>query len=123
MNKAIIIGNLGGDPELAYTPQQVPVCKFSVATTERFKDKEETTWHKVVVWQKTAENCAKYLAKGSKVCVEGRITHRSFEGRNGEKVHITEIVASHVEFLSRSNKEQDGGARGDSYEGPNNDSW
>jgi len=100
MNKAILIGNLGKDVELRYTAEQTPVANFTLATTEWSKDKEVVTWHQVVAWSKTAENCAKYLTKGSKVCVEGRIQNRSYTDKEGVKRYTSEVVANHVEFLS-----------------------
>src|SRR5439155_26258196 len=82
VNKVILIGNLGADPELKYTPTNTPVCNLSVATNEVFKDKtgqrqERTEWHRVTVWRDQAENCSKYLAKGRSVYIEGRLQTRS----------------------------------------------
>ena len=103
MNKAMLIGNLGKDPELRYTQNQTAVASFSVATAERQKKGETwenvTEWHNVVTWGKTAENCAKYLAKGKKVFVEGKIQTRSWEDKDGNKRYTTEIVAQNVQFL------------------------
>lgn len=103
VNKATIIGNLGRDPEVRFTPGGQAVCKFSVATTEKWtKDgekKEETTWHNVVVWGKQAETCGQYLAKGRQVYVEGKIINRSYDDKDGNKKYITEIVARDVRFL------------------------
>lgn len=99
MNKVFLLGNLGNDPELRYTPSQVAVASFSVATTERSKDKDITTWHKVVVWDKLAENCKKYLYKGSKILVEGKLQTDSYD-KEGVKHYSTKIVATKVEFLS-----------------------
>lgn len=101
MNRVIICGNLGGDPELRYTQNQTAVATFNVATTEHGKDgKQLTEWHRVVVWEKLAENCGKYLEKGKKVLVEGRLGTRSWEDKNGVKRSTTEIIAKHVEFLT-----------------------
>lgn len=105
VNKAILVGNLGKDPELRYTPSGTAVCNFSIATTHRFKDKqgeqqEETTWHNIVVWAGLAEVCGKYLEKGKQVYIEGRIQNRSYEDRDGNKKYITEIVASDMQMLS-----------------------
>lgn len=104
INKVMIMGRLGQDPELRHTQSQIPVCTMNVATTE-FKqspdgERSETTeWHRVIVWRKQAENCAKYLAKGRGVFVEGRLQTRSWEDQNGQKRYTTEIVASNVQFL------------------------
>lgn len=111
MNKAILLGNLGRDPELKYTQNQVPVCSFSIATTEKRKDQggawvDVTEWHKIVTWQKTAENCGKYLTKGSKVLVEGKIQTRKYEAKDGSDKYVTEIVAQTVQFLSTTKKEE-----------------
>lgn len=104
MNRATIIGNLGGDPELRHTNSGTPVCSFSVATNERWTDakgerQERTEWHRVVVWGKQGENAAKYLSKGRQVCVEGRIQTRSWEDKNGTTRYTTEIVSQRLEFL------------------------
>lgn len=100
LNKAIIIGHLGKDPELRPVGEG-NVCNFSVATSEKYKDKETTEWHRVVVWGKLADVCGKHLAKGSQVCVEGKIQTRTWE-KDGVKQYSTEIVASDVRFLSKS---------------------
>ena len=104
LNKAMIIGRLGQDPELRYTQDGMPVCKFSVATDESYIDKsgqkhEKTEWHKVITFQKQAENCSKYLHKGSLVFVEGSLTTNKWEGKDGKTNYSTEIKASRVQFL------------------------
>lgn len=104
INKVILIGNLGADPELR-TAGSIPVCTFRMATSERWKDKsgqqqERTEWHRIIVWGKSGENCARYLSKGGKVYVEGRIQTREWEGQDGGKRYTTEIVANTVQFLS-----------------------
>ncbi|MFW7381851.1 MAG: single-stranded DNA-binding protein [Oligoflexus sp.] len=104
VNKAIILGNLGQDPELRHTPSGAPVCTLSIATTDVRNDpngnrQEKTEWHRVVVWNKQAENCAKYLSKGRSVYVEGRIQTRSWEDQNGQKRYSTEIIAQTVQFI------------------------
>lgn len=104
VNKAIIIGNLGRDPEVRFTPSGRARATFSVATSERWTDQqgqkqERTEWHNVVVWGKQAETCGQYLAKGRQVFVEGRITSRSYDDKDGNKKYITEIVARDVRFL------------------------
>jgi single-strand DNA-binding protein len=105
INKAILIGRLGSDPEVRYTPSGVAVANFSIATSEEWKDKdsgekkERTEWHRIVAWSKLGEICGEYLAKGRQVYVEGRIQTRSWEDRDGNKRYTTEIVATDVQFL------------------------
>jgi len=109
VNKVILIGNLGSDPELKYTSGDRPVCNLSVATNETWKDKsgqrqQRTEWHRVTVWGVLAENCSKYLSKGRSVYVEGRLQTRSWEDRDGDKRYTTEVVAIHVLFLGGGEK-------------------
>lgn len=116
MNKAILVGNLGSDPELRYTQGGEPVANFSLATNKKWKSKsgesqEHTEWHKIVVWGKTAENCEKFLKKGSKVLVEGEIQTREWEDKEGGKRYTTEIKALGVDFLSTSSDSGSGGGR------------
>jgi single-strand DNA-binding protein len=105
VNKAIIIGNLGKDPELRYTATGTPVAKFSVATSESWTNKqtntkeEKTEWHNIVVWGKMAEICGEYLKKGRPVYLEGRIQTRKWEDKEGNNRYSTEIVANNVQFL------------------------
>jgi single-strand DNA-binding protein len=104
VNKAIIVGNLGRDPDVRFTPSGKAVAKFSVATTERWTDQqgqrqEKTEWHNIVVWGKQAETCGQYLSKGRQVYVEGRITSRNYDDKDGNKRYITEIIARDVRFL------------------------
>ena len=114
VNKVILIGNLGKDPELKYTPSGTAVAKFSLATNERYKDKagqvqERTEWHNIVAWQRTAEIAAEYLKKGRSVYIEGRIQTHSWDDKtSGQKKYMTEIVASHLVLL---------GGRGEGGEG------
>ena len=117
VNKVILIGNLGADPELKYTPSNRPLCNLRIATTEVFKDKsgqrqEKTEWHRVTVWGDQAENCNKYLAKGRSVYVEGRLQTRSYD-KDGQKHYATDIVADRVVFLGSGG----GGGAGGSGEG------
>jgi single-strand DNA-binding protein len=105
VNKAIIIGNLGGDCEIRYTNSGTGVANFNVATTERWKDKdgnmqESTEWHRIVAWGKLAEICAELLSKGSKVYIEGKIQTRSWDDQSGNKRYTTEIVAREMKMLS-----------------------
>jgi single-strand DNA-binding protein len=104
VNKVILIGNLGKDPELRYTPNGQPVTSFSLATTERWNDKnnqkqEKTEWHNIVVWGKLAELVNQYLKKGRSAYIEGRITTRSWDDKDGIKKYRTEIIANQVQFL------------------------
>jgi single-strand DNA-binding protein len=113
VNKVILIGNLGRDPELRYTAGGQPVASFSVATNERWNDREgkpqeRTEWHRIVVWGKQGENCANYLAKGRTVYIEGRLQTREWEDKEGQKRQTTEVVAQTVQFLGS----RDGAGRG-----------
>ena len=104
VNKVILVGNLGKDPELRYTPSGTAVCTFSLATTDRFKNKqgeqqERTEWHNIVVWAGLAEICGKYLTKGKQIYIEGRIQTRDWEDKEGVKRYTTEIVASQMIML------------------------
>lgn len=110
-NRVVIMGNLGQDPELRYTQTQTPVCTLSVATTDYRtgadgQRQEQTEWHRIVVWSKQAENCAKYLAKGRTVLVEGRLQTRSWEDKQGQKRYVTEIIAQNVQFVGGSSGAQ-----------------
>jgi len=114
VNKAIIVGTLGKDPEVRKTPNGNTVASFSVATNEKFNDKqgqkqEKTEWHNIVVWGKVAELCGQYLAKGKSVYLEGKITTRSWDDQQGQKKYMTEIIASSVQFLSSGGQPQQQG--------------
>lgn len=105
VNKVILIGNLGADPEMRYTQNGTPVATFSLATTERRKGQdgqvqEMTEWHRIVAWQRLAEICGEYLSKGSKVYVEGRIQTRKWKDQSGVDRYTTEIVARDMKMLS-----------------------
>jgi single-strand DNA-binding protein len=105
VNKVILLGNLGADPELKYTPSGRPVCNLRLATNEVFKDaqgqrQERTEWHRVTVWGNQAENCGKYLKKGGSVYLEGRLQTRQWDDKDGQKRYSTDIVADRVQFLS-----------------------
>ena len=107
VNKVILIGNLGADPEVRSTASQQSVTQFNLATSESWVNRkgerqEKTEWHRVVVWGKLAETCAKYLTKGRQVFVDGRLQTRSWETEQGQKRFTTEIVANQVLFLGRS---------------------
>ena len=108
VNKVILIGNLGGDPELRHTVSNVPVVNFNVATNENWVNKEgvreeRTEWHRVVAWRRLAEICHEYLRKGTQVYIEGKLQTRNWEDQNGQKRFVTEVVADEMVILgSRS---------------------
>ena len=123
INKVILIGNLGRDPELRYTQGGSAVTNFTLATNEKWKDKEgnnqeRTEWHRIVVWGRSAENCAQYLQKGSSVFIEGRLQTREWEDKEGNKRQTTEINAASVQFLSGRGNSGGGGGGGPSGSGP-----
>ena len=104
VNKVILVGNLGADPEIRYTPSGAAVANFRIATTESWKDSEgqrqdRTEWHKIVVWGKLAELCGEYLAKGRMVYVEGKLQTRQWDDRDGNKRYTTEVQGREVTFL------------------------
>lgn len=104
VNKVILLGRLGQDPELKYTPSGMAVCNFTLATGESWTDKngqkqEKTEWHRVVVWGKLAELCGQYLAKGRQAFLEGSVQTRSWDAKDGTKRYTTEINAKTVQFL------------------------
>ncbi len=106
VNKIIVIGNLGKDPEMRFTPNGNPVTSFSVATNRRYttsegEQREETEWFTVVAWNKLAEQCNQFLTKGRLVYVEGRLHMHTWEGQDGQKHYQNEIVANSVRFLDR----------------------
>lgn len=116
VNKVILIGNLGRDPEMKYTNSGTPVCRLSLATTRAWTNKngerqEETEWHRVTVWGKQAEHCNNYLAKGRSCYVEGRLKTSSYE-QDGVKKWSTEIVADTVQFLGGRGEGGGGGGGG-----------
>ena len=117
VNKAILIGNLGRDPELRYTQNGQAVVNFSLATSENWTDKsgervEKTEWHRIVAWGKTGELCAQYLSKGRTVYIEGRLQTREWEDKEGTKRQTTEINANTVQFLGGPRSEGGGGNPG-----------
>ncbi|MBA3913023.1 MAG: single-stranded DNA-binding protein [Acidobacteriales bacterium] len=118
VNKVILVGNLGKDPELKYTPQGTPVAKFSVATGDRFKDKEgnwqdRTEWHNVTAWARTAEIAGEYLKKGSKVYIEGSLrTHSWDDKQTNQKKYMTEVVVNDLVLLSGRGETGDSGGGG-----------
>lgn len=105
VNKVILIGNLGSDPEIRYTQSGTAVATLSVATTRKWKDRDgnmqdDTEWHRVVAWAKTAEFCNNYLKKGGKVYVEGRLQTRKWQDQSGNDRYTTEVIADNVQNLS-----------------------
>lgn len=126
LNKVIILGNLGRDPELRYTAKQTAVCTMSFATTEKQKDAsgawvDHTEWHRVVVFGKQAENCSNYLKKGSTALVEGKLRTNKWQDKSGQDRYTTEIIADNVRFIGGRAA---GAGNNDSYQqfdqGPNN---
>ena len=114
VNKAILIGNLGKDPDLQYTPSGTAVAKFTLATNERWtgqdgQKNERTVWHNIVAWGKQAETIKEYLTKGKQVYIEGRIDNRSYDDKEGNKRYISEVVVRNFQFL---------GSRGDAAPEP-----
>jgi len=104
VNKVILIGNLGSDPEVKYTPSGSAVANFNIATNESWtskdgKKEERTEWHKIVVWNKLAELCGEYLSKGRPIYIEGRLQTREWNDKDGNKRYTTEVVAQTIQFL------------------------
>jgi single-strand DNA-binding protein len=120
INKVILIGNLGGDPELRYTATGTAIANFTLATKENWTGKEgnkeeRTEWHRIVAWARLGEICGEYLAKGKQVYIEGKLRTRSWEDRDGNKRYTTEIVAQTMQMLGpageRTSPERDFGAK------------
>ncbi len=106
MNKIILIGRLTRDPELRYTPNGAAVCSFTLAVDRPFTTQggnREADFINIVVWNKAGENCAKYLSKGRQAAVEGRLQIRSYDGNDGQKRYVTEVIADRVEFIGGNN--------------------
>ncbi len=126
VNKVILIGNLGADPELRYTPSGAAVANFNMATTERWRDKdgqmqEKTEWHRVILWARQAEIAKEYLHKGSSVYIEGRIQTRNYDDKDGIKRYVTEIVGQRMQLLgARGGGTPDSGPSDAPPEPPNN---
>jgi single-strand DNA-binding protein len=121
VNKVILIGNLGKDPEIRYTPSGQAVATFSIATTDKWRDKEgqtqeRTDWHNIVLWGRQAELAKEYLRKGRPVYIEGRIQTRSYEDKEGVKKWVTEIIAQRMQFLG--GRPDDSGGRDSSVPPP-----
>lgn len=111
MNKTILIGRLAVDPELRFTQSGKAVASFRLAVNRPFSKEKEADFFNVVVWGRTAENCANYLAKGRLVGLEGRLQSRSYETSTGDKRYVTEVVADNVEFLEWGDKEKQAPAK------------
>ena len=120
VNKVILVGNLGRDAELKYTPSGAAVSNFSIATSESWKDKnsgerkEKTEWHRIVLWGKTAENLSQYLLKGKQIFVEGRLETRQWEDKEGQKRSTTEVRVGPGDRLVLLGSRDDGGSRSSS---------
>jgi single-strand DNA-binding protein len=119
VNKAILIGNLGRDPEIRYTPSGQAVASFTLATSEKWRDKEgqmqeRTDWHNIVCWGRQAELANQYLKKGRPVYIEGRIQNRSYDDKEGNKKYISEVVAQRLQFLG--GRPDDAGSAGGSHQ-------
>jgi single-strand DNA-binding protein len=120
INKVILIGNLGGDPEVRYTPSGKPVANFTIATTENWTNKdggkeERTEWHRIVAWGRLGEICGEYLHKGKQVYIEGKLQTRSWEDRDGNKRYTTEILAQTMQMLGPAGKEGKATGREERY--------
>ncbi len=116
LNKVMLIGNLGKDPEVRYTASGTAVASFSLATTEKFKNKsgeweERTEWHNVTFWGRLAEVCGEYLSKGKTIYVEGRLQTRKWQDRDGRDRYTTEIVGEKMQMLSGGRSSEGGGSR------------
>ncbi len=111
INKVILVGRLGRDPEVRYTPSGVTVANFSIATSDTWKDKdtgqkqEKTEWHRIVAWRRLGEICGEYLRKGKQVYIEGKLQTRSWEDRDGNKRYTTEIIAQNMQMLDAQNRD------------------
>jgi len=119
INKVILVGRLGRDPEVRYTSNSMPVASFSIATDESWKDKSgnrqtRTEWHNIVAWGKLGELCGEYLSKGRQVYIEGRLQTREWQGKDNQNHRTTEIVARDVVFLDSKGASQQDGAHGSS---------
>ncbi|MCD6261743.1 MAG: single-stranded DNA-binding protein [Deltaproteobacteria bacterium] len=124
VNKVILIGRLGRDPEIRYTPSGVAVANFSIATSEEWTDKntgqkqERTEWHRIVAWRRLGEICGEYLHKGSQVYIEGRLQTRSWEDGDSNTRYTTEIIAQNMQMLGNVNKTDSNRTSSNQFEGP-----
>ena len=120
VNKVILLGRLGANPEIRYTPSGAPVANFNIATSESWNDKggqkqERTEWHRIVVWNKLAELCNQYLAKGRQAYIEGRLQTRQWDDKDGNKRYTTEVIATTVQFLGGPNQSAGAGMGANEY--------
>lgn len=125
MNKVILIGRIGKDPELSYTQSGKAMCKFPLATSESYKNnagerQEKTEWHNIIVWGKTAENISKYFHKGSYLPMEGKLSTKSWEDNDGKKCYITEVTLTFFEFGPKENGSKNNNRTGDNTQSNNN---
>ncbi|OEF97334.1 single-stranded DNA-binding protein [Desulfuribacillus alkaliarsenatis] len=124
INKVVLIGRLGADPELRYTQQGTAVASFNIAVNRRTKKQDgsrETDWITIVAWQQQAELCAQYLKKGSQIAVEGRIQTGSYENKDGQRVRTFEVVAENVQFLDRAGDGEQGSSGPRSFQSQGQD--
>ncbi|OEH86506.1 single-stranded DNA-binding protein [Desulfuribacillus stibiiarsenatis] len=120
INRIVLIGRLGADPELRYTQQGTAVISFDVAVNRQFKSGDgsrEADWIPIVAWRQLAELCAQYLKKGSQIAIEGRLQTRSYENKDGQKVKVFEVLAENVQFLDRASEAGQGGTGNKGYQG------
>lgn len=123
VNKVILIGNVGADPEVRYLDGGVAVANLRLATTERYRNKngenvDQTEWHNIVLWRGLAEVVEKYVRKGMRLYIEGRLRTRSWDDQNGAKRYTTEIYADNMQMLSRADGSDNGGSASRSYNAP-----
>ena len=121
INKVILVGRLGKDPETKFTPNGVAVTSFTIATSEEWKNKDtgeknsKTEWHRIVTWNRLAEICGEYLSKGSQIYIEGRLQTREWEDRDGNKKYTTEIIAQSMQMLDSPKKEGNTASGGNNF--------
>ena len=121
VNSATLIGNLGKDPDSKFTQSGKQVVTFSMATTEKYKGENHTTWHNIVVWGKLAEICEQYLSKGSKIYICGKIQNRSYQDKDGNTKYISEIIAYEMTMLDSKPKDEQPASREPVFQEPGDD--
>jgi len=117
VNKVILLGRLGKDPEVKRFDSGKVVATFSLATSEKYKDQEETQWHNIVLWGTTAELAEKYLTKGSQLFVEGKVKYRTYDDKDGAKRYVTEIAGERITFVGGAAKTQENAPQGQIEQG------
>jgi len=125
INRVVLIGRLGADPELRYTQQGTAVLAFDIAVNRPYKSGDgnrEADWISIVAWRQLAELCAQYLKKGSQVAIEGRLQTRSYDNKDGQRVKVYEVVAENVQFLDRASDAGQGSSGSKSFQGQQNTS-